>query len=499
MILQVSPNNTIISASGSVITDAYGNTWGLTAGGQVIVNGKVDATSNRVLTLAFEGGNVWQMNTDRLWWSKTKPSDAWSPANGTSVSPLVGVASSDNTVIIGSQTAGFIRSITDADNDHWTLTASGQVALNGVADASTKNVVALAYEKGVLWQENSDNLWYSKSNAASPWSIGTLNSPIAAGVTGVTYLDGTVVNFINTTMPAGYSVTAVADGDHGVIFDDQGANTIAGSIRDVMGNLTLNVQAGLTTNSGQITVQGGIGGGEIAINVATRASFVNSGRIDINASPNVNNTLAINMGTSVFTNSGVVEANGTGQTITVSANGQGWSPVVTAPYLGSIANDGLMQVSSGAYMFLNAPVTGTGTLEALSNARILFNGSVAAGETVRIDSSVLEFGGKGTFSNPSMQFLGQIAGESASSTILLNGSYGTSESFHVLSTAGSGLAELQVSDASHNMLADLRFVGHFQAADFVLTPHVGASGLAGDNWTAISFSDHVNNYANIHS
>jgi hypothetical protein len=291
-------------------------------------------------------------------------------------------------------------------------------------------------------------------------------------------------------MPVNYAITAAADGDKGVTFNYQGLNRNSGPISAVIGHLSLNVQNGTVTNYGLITAQGGIGGAAIDINVATRAGFVNGGRIDIDDSPHVSNSLGINIGASVFTNTSIIEAHGAGQTITVSANGQGWRPQTSSYQGGSIANNGLMQVSSGAYMFLNAPIVGTGTLEAITGSRILLNGPVAAGETVDVEASTLEFGARGTFGNPAMQFLGKITGESASSTILLNGSYGVSEAFKVTSTAGAGLSDLQVFDSSHQVVADLTFVGHFQAADFVLTPHAG--NVPANAWTSISFVDHAN-------
>ncbi|MBN8898693.1 MAG: hypothetical protein J0H35_10990, partial [Rhodospirillales bacterium] len=65
-----------------------GNKWTITSGGQVAVNGVVDATTARVTVLAYEKGLVWQENADKLWWSKSKPTDAWGPAAGTTTSPI---------------------------------------------------------------------------------------------------------------------------------------------------------------------------------------------------------------------------------------------------------------------------------------------------------------------------------------------------------------------------------------------------------------------------
>jgi probable HAF family extracellular repeat protein len=173
-----SPNNTIVTSPGAVITDALGNHWAM-RNGQVIVNGVADLSTANVLILAYENGMVWQMNNDRLWWSKSSPSAAWGPAFGTTVSPLMGIAAADNTVIASSHSAA----VTDANGDHWTITASGQVAVNGIIDRTTARVVALAYEKNIIWQENADGLWWSKINSAAQWSppFGSSTSPVPTG------------------------------------------------------------------------------------------------------------------------------------------------------------------------------------------------------------------------------------------------------------------------------------------------------------------------------
>ncbi|WP_428532685.1 hypothetical protein [Rhodopila sp.] len=162
--MATSPNNTIIMTPNTILTDANGNQWFINTAGQVVVNGVVDPTTGQVQTLAYENGRVWQMNTSDLWWSKALPSDAWGPTYGTAASPLVGVASPNDDVY-----PGVGASVTDADDNRWTITAGGQVAVNGVADPTTGRVDELAYYNGLVWQKNADNHWYSKSSAASGW------------------------------------------------------------------------------------------------------------------------------------------------------------------------------------------------------------------------------------------------------------------------------------------------------------------------------------------
>lgn len=84
-----SPDNTVItSAGGGSITDASGNAWSIASNGQVAVNGTPDGQSGNVVELAYEKGQIWQENTDHMWWSKSSPSDTWGPTYGTSTSPV---------------------------------------------------------------------------------------------------------------------------------------------------------------------------------------------------------------------------------------------------------------------------------------------------------------------------------------------------------------------------------------------------------------------------
>ncbi len=82
-----SANDTMVLAGSSgTITDASGNTWGITSSGQVVVDGVVDATTAAVTELAYVNHNVWQENASNLWWGKASASAAW--GTGSSTSPL---------------------------------------------------------------------------------------------------------------------------------------------------------------------------------------------------------------------------------------------------------------------------------------------------------------------------------------------------------------------------------------------------------------------------
>ncbi|HBK09297.1 MAG TPA: hypothetical protein DDZ81_26130 [Acetobacteraceae bacterium] len=77
--------------------------------------------------------------------------------------------------------AGATAAITDASGNQWTITATGQVAVNGVADATTANVTELAYVNQEVWQENASNLWWSKTSPTASWASGA--NPLPAPIT----------------------------------------------------------------------------------------------------------------------------------------------------------------------------------------------------------------------------------------------------------------------------------------------------------------------------
>ncbi|MEA2740440.1 MAG: hypothetical protein QOH05_3747, partial [Acetobacteraceae bacterium] len=179
-----SANDTVVTGTTAAITDASGNKWTITSGGQVAVNGVADTTTANVTELAYVNGTIWQENASKLWWGETKPNAAWSPAAGTATSPLPAsptptpaptpkptpappptptpaptptptpkptpaptpsptpapTPSANDTVVTGTTAA-----ITDASGNKWTITSGGQVAVNGVADTTTANVIKLAY------------------------------------------------------------------------------------------------------------------------------------------------------------------------------------------------------------------------------------------------------------------------------------------------------------------------------------------------------------------
>jgi endoglucanase len=175
-----SANDTVVSGTAGAITDANGNVWTITSNGLVAMNGVVDTTTANVIELAYVNGTVWQENTSLLWWGKTTPNAAWAPGPGTATSPLpVTVTPSPNdTVVQANSTAA----ITDASGNQWTITSTGLVAVNGITDTTTANVIELAYVNGTVWQENTSLLWWGKTTPNAAWAPGpgTATSPLPA-------------------------------------------------------------------------------------------------------------------------------------------------------------------------------------------------------------------------------------------------------------------------------------------------------------------------------
>jgi hypothetical protein len=235
-----SPNDTIVSGTSSSIIDSAGNKWTITAGGQVAVNGVADATTKGVIELAYVSGTIWQENSSRLWWGETEPNASWAPSAGTPTSPLPATPtptpvptptpsptptptpaptptptpsptpSPNDTVVNG--TAG---TIIDASGNQWTIIAGGQVEINGVADATTKGVIELAYVNGIIWQENSSELWWGETEPNASWapSAGTPTSPLPATPTPMPVPTPTPTPTLNELTPTSGSTLTDAAGN----------------------------------------------------------------------------------------------------------------------------------------------------------------------------------------------------------------------------------------------------------------------------------------------
>lgn len=124
-------------------------------------------------------GNLTSYGQEVAQWISSNSSNNATPAtsqNSTSSSTSDSTASANDTVV----TAGSSNTITDASGNQWSITSDGQVAVNGSPDSTTKNVIELAYVNGTVWQENNQDLWWSKSGPTASWSpeAGTSQSPL---------------------------------------------------------------------------------------------------------------------------------------------------------------------------------------------------------------------------------------------------------------------------------------------------------------------------------
>lgn len=377
-----SPNNTLI-APGQSITDAQGNIWSITAGGQVAVNGQVDDTTANVTHLAYANGLVWQENTADLWWSKSAPTDAWNPPYGTSAVPVPVDASFNGAVFAVPTQNSPAPSITDAGGNVWTI-VNGQVAVNGAIDPTTANVIELAYENGKIWQENSQHLWWSKGAPADAWDppYGTATNP----VTGVFYI-----------------------------------NNNAGNLAIVnVGELTASVENGMgiaPLSTSQI-VTPGVQASGTTITMSTETAKL------------------VVTGDSSLTNGATLNLIGAYRTPTQIS--------------GPLENDGVFTLNYSSLRV--SALSGTGSIEAdnVSSARIQ---SADAGNTIHLHLSHLMIGGENNTPG-GMSFLAPITMDKAS-TITLGATTATSE---VLQHVAGHISEVMLYNGTTEV-ADLKVSG----------------------------------------
>jgi hypothetical protein len=154
-------DTTVLLGSSSGLTDASGNLWTITAGGQVAVNGVTDTRTGNVTELAIVSNVIWQKNKSNLWWSKTSPSASWLPANGTATSPLPPPVLPVASAPVASPAAGnytgaqavALSSLTPAATIHYTTdgstpTASSPLYTGPVAVSASETIKALAIAPG---------------------------------------------------------------------------------------------------------------------------------------------------------------------------------------------------------------------------------------------------------------------------------------------------------------------------------------------------------------
>lgn len=124
-------------------------------------------------------------------------------ANGAAGSGVLlgggGGSSPDNTIVTP---GGGISWIIDNALNRWAISPGGQITVNGLVDSTTRNVIELAWVKGVIWQLNTAGNWYSKTSVSANWSPGTKISPLPkSGVmTGFGQHQGSAVGVLTTAI-----------------------------------------------------------------------------------------------------------------------------------------------------------------------------------------------------------------------------------------------------------------------------------------------------------
>lgn len=70
--------------------------------------------------------------------------------------------------------------LTDAAQHVWGIDTTGHITVDGVSTTDNGNVIELAYVGGLIWQENNNNLWWSKSSPTATWTpqAGTATPPL---------------------------------------------------------------------------------------------------------------------------------------------------------------------------------------------------------------------------------------------------------------------------------------------------------------------------------
>src|SRR6185437_10798752 len=439
-----SPDNTVISLPDQSIVDEYGNIWSI-VGGQVAVNGVIDPTTANVIEMAFENGTIWQKNTDNLWWSKTSPGDQWSPPYGTEIDPIPGQHPSANDAIVTVDPQFANQAITDASGNNWSI-VNGQVTLNGVADPTTGRVIELAYVNGAIWQENADQLWWSKTKPSDAWgpTYGTSINPVA-DVTRTWF--GGSDTFAN---PADWTPNGVPQaGDTAVVTAGSAAVPLGfadGVNFSLQGTSAAPAEIGFRTagaySIGTLHVFGvdqidiGTGGQKVAL--TTGGIHTSGGQLRITEFIS-GSTLAIH-GNSSLANGATLDAHLIG--------------TASLPH-GPVENDGTMTVNASTLAV--GQLTGEGIVRATGGSTVSVI-SASAGEAIQLQSAHLYIGDSAIPTSTAMQFLAPVTHFGDGSVITLNNTQATSE---VFAKSNPTAGELFLYNGSQ-LVADMHISGQSQ-------------------------------------
>jgi hypothetical protein len=209
--------------SGGSLTDAAGNVWTL-PGGNVTENGNAVPGGGGTQAFAIVDNKYYGQDARTgNWYTYSTQTQAWTP----SAAPVFQTQSPNYTIVL----PGSSGAILDASGNKWTITAGGQVAINGKADTTTAKVGELAYVNGKSWQQNSAGLWRGETAPNGSWTptAGTTTSPLPVPAKAVS-LSGTVI--------LGGSNAALIDAAHNAWTITGGKVAVNGVVDTTTANVT---------------------------------------------------------------------------------------------------------------------------------------------------------------------------------------------------------------------------------------------------------------------
>jgi hypothetical protein len=157
----------LTTTSGGSISDGNGNTWTLTAAGEVDENGAaVPGGSGTSEVTSDASGTIWGQDASSGSWYAWR-AGAWSgPASSPIGSNVCGDC--DCQIVLTTTSGGSIK---DDSANVWTLTSSGQIVENGAAVPGGGGTSGLTFASSTIWgRDASSGNWYA-------WTGSTWNGP----------------------------------------------------------------------------------------------------------------------------------------------------------------------------------------------------------------------------------------------------------------------------------------------------------------------------------
>lgn len=158
----------------SFLTDASGVVWSIVPASatnmQVSRNGTAQTSTSNVSLLLYFNHAVYYQNTSNAWFAWK--SNAWAKSADPRKPVLTESAAGTSVTTVG-------PAIVDATLESFTLIKSAttslglQIAVNGVVDGTTNNVILLYYTNHRIYQENSGLGWWYKTKSTDTWTSTT--------------------------------------------------------------------------------------------------------------------------------------------------------------------------------------------------------------------------------------------------------------------------------------------------------------------------------------